>query len=83
MDEQLTTKQAANALGISRQRLHVMAKSAGITPVPAQPDATSSNGDTPKRRRFRWLKSDILKLAERRRENLRRAIDKALSGPML
>ena len=76
-DELLTTNEAAARLGISRQGVHYMAKRAGIAPV-ARPDAPKERG-----RRVYWMREDILKLAERRRENLRRAIDKALSGPML
>lgn len=65
-DEYMSTTEALKAVGVSRQGLHYMARQAGVAPVKVHA------------RRVVWLKSDVARLVERRRENLRKAIMKAL-----
>ena len=76
-DEQMTTKEAAALLRVTRQGVHDMAKRADVAPVDGWRDASTPGT----RRRYHWLKSDILRLGERRREYLRKVLDQALGGP--
>lgn len=73
-DEQVTTIEAAEILGVSRQRVHQMARRENI--LPARKDAKHA-------KRVYWLKSDILRLGAVRRDNLRKVLDRALGGPMI
>lgn len=75
-DEHLTTNEAAAKLGISRQRLHILAQSAGITPI-NQPDQSMKRVH-----RAYWSRDDILRLDARRSEYLD-YLRKALGGPMI
>lgn len=67
-NEQLTTAEAAEMLGVSRQRVHQMARRVGI--APARKDTTHA-------RRVFWMREDIRRLAERRQEYLRAMLDRA------